>query len=76
MSWNLIDTYDPDWHDERVLIAGRYRNGVKYVEEAYYRRHAKDAGPGAVWCRRFEPPTHWQPLPYPPDYSDEQELAA
>lgn len=69
--WRPIDSYNPDWHADRVLIAGRYTNGIKYVEEAYYRRHPPHSGAGAHWCRRYEPPTHWQPLPEPPEYADE-----
>ena len=44
----------------RFLIAGRYPNGICYVEESY--RHYA----GHFNGRKIDPPTHWMPLPAPP----------
>ena len=44
----------------RLLIAGRYPNGIWYVEESY--RHYA----GHFNGRKIDPPTHWMPLPAPP----------
>jgi hypothetical protein len=59
--WRAIETAPKDGH-ERVFIAGRYPNGIWYVEESYWMKSG-----GGHWCgRKLEPPTHWMPLPEPP----------
>lgn len=58
MDWQPIETARKS--DLHILIAGKYGNGVLYVEESYW-------DPRGHWNgRRLEPPTHWMPLPAPP----------
>lgn len=54
--WKTIDTAPKD---RTVLITGRYANGRAYVEESYWHHH------GHFNARKFEPPTHWMPMPEP-----------
>ena len=57
--WQPIETAPRD--SRRVLITGRYPNGIKWVEESY--RHPD----GHFTMRRADQPTHWMPLPDPPE---------
>jgi hypothetical protein len=61
MTWLPIDTFPRDRsYPYDVIIAGRYPNGVWYVETSYFDSRGYWHG------RKLEPPTHWMPLPDPP----------
>ena len=59
MEWQPIETAPPDEWVE-VIVAGRFDNGVSYVQVSC-RTYA-----GHWHGLRLSPPTHWMPLPPPP----------
>jgi len=62
VTWRPIET--APWTSETILISGRYPNGLTYVETSF--RHV---GGGHFNGRKIDPPTHWMPLPTPPEAS-------
>lgn len=54
--WQPIETAPKD---QTIIITGRYANGRAYVEEGYWHPH------GHFNARKFDPPTHWMPMPHP-----------
>jgi hypothetical protein len=60
MIWKSIDTAPRDGSE--VLISGTYDNGQQYVEVRWFWPHK-----GHWNGRKIEPPTHWMPVPDPPE---------
>lgn len=59
MDWQPIETAPRDGSD--VLIGGYYPNGVWFVSMGWF---SEDRG---YWSgHKIDPPTHWMPLPQPP----------
>ena len=66
-AWRPIDTYHPGTDPKHVLLSGRYANCVAWVDVGYWMRYSsRFAG------RQLDPPTHWQPLPDPPEAAGDQ----
>ncbi|TGV15803.1 DUF551 domain-containing protein [Mesorhizobium sp. M8A.F.Ca.ET.173.01.1.1] len=57
--WMPIETAPFDNYKD-AIITGTYPNGIPYVEVSF--RYADGHWNG----RRYDQPTHWQPLPKPP----------
>jgi len=74
MSWKLIDTapkngesvlvYPPTWGGKTASIARWDDDHFAKKPKPYWRR---DDDMNRASCSRSTPPTHWMPLPAPPD---------
>lgn len=67
--WQPIETAPKD--GTHILLAWSYKNGTPpRVSECFWRNDMPFSQDGVWWCfhgRMFAEPTHWQPLPTPPE---------
>jgi hypothetical protein len=64
--WRPIATFDPDiaWATgQKVLISGKYPNGVRWSEEGYFIGHAPGYHVGHWSGRKLDLPDLWMPFP-------------
>lgn len=63
--WRPIEEYDAEKHGKWVLLAGKYNNTIRYVQEAHWSRHL------GVWLGthsvNLKTPTYFRALPAPPE---------
>ena len=64
--WQPISTFDPDFtwaNDQKVLISGKYPNGIRWREEGHFIGHFPGLSVGHWSGRKLDSPDFWMPFP-------------